>query len=282
MADLSVSVVVPVKQNSMLIDSIKKQLSKNDEIHIFDISKYPSKKIQETLGRAKGKIIVFINPSSKIVIDGFIDIIREAEVSAIYLRRPDESCDKFVKGNIKELKRDDCIWFHRSMYRGNLRDFSSHMDYDTVLRTITRPFFNNVRVPAARVDSKAEYEEIFKLERTARYEEIKKFAEKENIKKALEEEKFRTLEAERLEAIRAHQETHQPVTKVKKQHIPESSHALYPAATPRLKKQAEQNRVVAVKPGKRLMKKIVEKPITDFFVGERSISIKEIMLEDDG
>jgi hypothetical protein len=130
-----------------------KQLGSNDEVITFDQPRFASRKIDAAIKQSKRDIVFIINPKALSIPDDFIDSIRNnVNDNSIYIRRWDDDISQgFIKCSVKEYTNEDSIWFQSGLYKGALKDFSSHMDFDTVMRTLIRPFYSNVLCPKMRM-----------------------------------------------------------------------------------------------------------------------------------
>ena len=175
---MNITVIVPTKRNEALVDSVVRQLGSDDEIITFEQPTYASRKMDVAIKSSKRDIVLIINPKTVILSDTFIQEVKaNVTTNSIYLRAWDNDISQgFVKCQLKNLEVNDCVWFVREMYKGVLKDFSSHLEFNTILKTIIRPFYSNIYCPTIRVSAE------FKKELIAQKEQFLLNAKKEEEK----------------------------------------------------------------------------------------------------
>jgi hypothetical protein len=190
---IDISVIIPFKNNEELSEQIIKQCRVGDEIIIFNQPKFALRKMDDAIKSAKKDVVLIMNPEMRYIPDNFIDVTRSNyNIGTIYMRGWDDDMDGgFAKCPFKNFAPDDCIWFVNGSYRGSLKDFSSHLDFNTILRTIIRPFSSNLLCPVLRRSTK--YKEIADKKKIDEYLAKQKsiLSEEEIIRKRNELEKER-------------------------------------------------------------------------------------------
>ncbi len=207
--ELHLSVILPNKQNNDLYISILSQLGKNDDLIAFELAKFPVRKIEDAINSAKNGIIIFISPYLPSIPNNFIKNIKEnCKEGFTYIKDThDDMGEGYTTGDYSNYKKFDCIWFHKRAYRkARLRDFSSQMDYEGVMKTLLKIIRQKIYIPKTRITKKSDTDKSIKNEIQKHLKDVEKQrkmdieARKKKDKELakLEQERKRVIEERRL------------------------------------------------------------------------------------
>ena len=201
---MQLTVILPTKQNDDLHVSLLSQMDEKDELIVFDLPKFPAKRMEEAIKNAKHPVILIINYSLPLLPQGFIQNIKDnCNSNFIYIKGIyDSVVEGYTLGDHSNFKNSDSIWFHKKDYKVRLRDFSSSMDYEHTIRALINIIRHKVYFPKSR--RKETHNEDIKsiIVETINESKSKKEIEREDRRK--EEQVNISMEKERKKAVEEH------------------------------------------------------------------------------
>jgi hypothetical protein len=151
--------------NERVIDNVQSQLAPSDSLLIYELPKFPSRKMDEIL-RTIGDpdtFIIIVSPFTEFVEETFIEKMREKAAAIgqkFFAAKPNEVIvDLAPTSDLVKIKMDDAVGFYKNAYRRILGDISPHAEYITCLRKLTEQVGSGVAyVPVQRILDMKEYE----------------------------------------------------------------------------------------------------------------------------
>lgn len=201
---LCLTIILPNKQNNDLYLSVLSQLGKNDDLIAFELAKFPVRKIEDAIASAKNGIIIFISPDLPSIPKDFIkDIKDNCKEGYTYIKNTyDDMGEGYAIGDYSNYKKFDCIWFHKKAYRkARLRDFSSQMDYEGVMKTLMKIIRQKIYIPKSRITKKSDTDKSIKDEIQKHLNDVTRQRKKDIEERKKKDKELAKLEMERKKAI---------------------------------------------------------------------------------